>query len=75
MEYEIKKAGIFRRVIYWVRCKLTRLWYRIWPKSWKYSDGYEVGAIIHIKGVEGIYDGDYVITGESGKQLKNEKKD
>ena len=74
MEYEIKKAGMFRRIVYCLRCKLTRLWYRIWPKSWKYSDGYEVGDIINIKGVEGIYDGDYVITGESGKEAGSQKK-
>ena len=61
----LKKAGVFNRAVYPVRCLLRRLWHLIRPKSWAKSHGLRKGDIMHFEGVSGINDGDYEITGVS----------
>ncbi|NIP26659.1 MAG: hypothetical protein GWN94_19810 [Phycisphaerae bacterium] len=71
MEYQINKAHVFKKTVIKVRSKLTRLWYLIRRKSWQPSTGLKKGDIIKFKGVDGICDGDYEITGETGEERKN----
>ena len=62
MELKLKKAGKLKRAVYAVRCLFRRLWFRIRPKSQRYSHGFDKGDIIRFKGVDGANDGDYEIT-------------